>query len=87
MTSDGARVMGLKDRGILAPGKRGDVNVIDLDRLTQLQPEIVHNFPGGAPHFTQRARGYKATLVNGEINILDDEHTGVRAGQVLRHSH
>jgi N-acyl-D-amino-acid deacylase len=87
MTSDGARVMGLKDRGVLAVGKRADVNVFDLDRVTQLQPEIVHNFPGGAPHFTQRARGYHATLVNGQINILDDQHTGARAGQVLRHGH
>ena len=87
MTSDGARVMGLKDRGVLAVGKRADVNVFDLDRVTQLQPEIVHNFPGGAPHFTQRARGYKATLVNGQINVLDDQSTGARAGQVLRHGH
>jgi N-acyl-D-aspartate/D-glutamate deacylase len=30
------------------------------------------------------ARGYKATLVNGHINILDDELTGARAGMVLR---
>lgn len=87
MTSDGARVMGLTDRGVLAVGKRADVNVFDLDRVTQLQPEIVHNFPGGAPHFTQRARGYKATLVNGQINIWDDQSTGARAGQVLRHGH
>ena len=87
MTSDGARVMGLTDRGVLAVGKRADVNVFDLDRVTQLQPEIVHNFPGGAPHFTQRARGYKATLVNGQINIWDDQSTGARGGQVLRHGH
>ena len=87
MTSDGARVMGLKDRGVLATGKRADVNVFDLDRVTQLQPEIVHNFPGGAPHFTQRARGYKATLVNGQINVQDDQSTGARAGLVLRHGH
>ncbi len=60
MTADGARVMGLKDRGTLKPGMRADVNVFDLDRVTQLQPQIVHNFPGGAPHFTQRARGYHA---------------------------
>jgi len=85
MTSDGARVMGLTDRGVLAVGKRADVNVIDLERLTQLQPTIVHNFPGGAPHFTQRARGYKATLVNGVVNVLDDQSTGARAGMVLRH--
>jgi N-acyl-D-amino-acid deacylase len=87
MTSDGARVMGLKDRGVLAVGKRADINVIDLDRLTQLQPQIVHNFPGGAAHFTQKARGYKATLVNGKVNVRDDRSTGARAGMVLRHAH
>ena len=54
-------------------------------RVTQLQPHIVHNFPGGAPHFTMRARGYKATLVNGKVNVRDDQSTGARAGMVLRH--
>jgi N-acyl-D-aspartate/D-glutamate deacylase len=87
MTSDGARVMGLTDRGTLAVGKRADVNVFDLDRVTQLQPQIVHNFPGGAPHFTMRARGYHATLVNGQINVRNDQSTGARAGMVLRHAH
>jgi N-acyl-D-aspartate/D-glutamate deacylase len=85
MTSDGARVMGLTDRGTLGIGKRADINVFDLERMTQLQPHIVHNFPGGAPHFTQRARGYHATLVNGQINVLNDQSTGARAGMVLRH--
>ena len=87
MTSEAARVMGLTDRGVLATGKRADVNVIDMDRLTQLQPEIVHNFPHGAPHFTLKARGYKATLVNGQVNVLDDKSTGARAGMILRHGH
>jgi N-acyl-D-aspartate/D-glutamate deacylase len=87
MTSDGARVMGLKDRGTLKVGQRADVNVFDMDRVTQLQPHIVHNFPGGAPHFTMRARGYKATLVNGQVNVRDDQSTGARAGMVLRHGH
>jgi N-acyl-D-aspartate/D-glutamate deacylase len=87
MTTDAARVMGLKDRGALKVGLRADVNVFDLDRVTQLQPEIVHNFPGGAPHFTQRARGYRATLVNGQVNVRDDRSTGARAGMVLRHAH
>ncbi|HEX4301706.1 MAG TPA: amidohydrolase family protein [Rhizomicrobium sp.] len=85
MTSDGARIMGLADRGTLAVGKRADVNVFDLDRVTQLQPHIVHNFPGGAAHFTQRARGYRATLVNGAVNVREDQSTGARAGMVLRH--
>jgi N-acyl-D-aspartate/D-glutamate deacylase len=86
MTSDAARVMGLKDRGALKVGLRADINVFDLDRVTQLQPHIVHNFPGGAPHFTQRARGYRATLVNGRVNVRDDASTGARAGMVLRHA-
>jgi N-acyl-D-aspartate/D-glutamate deacylase len=86
MTSDGARVMGLRDRGTLKVGQRADVNVFDFERVTQLQPRIVHNFPGGAPHFTQRARGYKATLVNGQVNVRDDQSTGARAGMVLRHA-
>ena len=85
MTSDAARVMGLSDRGSLEVGRRADVNVFDFERVTQLQPQIVHNFPGGAPHFTQRARGYKATLVNGQVNVRDDKSTGARAGMVLRH--
>jgi N-acyl-D-amino-acid deacylase len=86
MTADGARVMGLTDRGVLKVGMRADINVFDFDRVTQLQPQIVHNFPGGAPHFTQRARGYKATLVNGRVNVRDDQSTGARAGMVLRHA-
>jgi N-acyl-D-amino-acid deacylase len=86
MTADGARVMGLTDRGTLKVGMRADINVFDFDRVTQLQPQIVHNFPGGAPHFTQRARGYKATLVNGRVNVRDDQSTGARAGMVLRNA-
>ena len=46
----------------------------------------MHDFPGGAPRFIQRSKGYRATLVNGELSVLDGEHTGTRAGTVLRHS-
>jgi N-acyl-D-aspartate/D-glutamate deacylase len=79
-----ARVLGLKDRGTLAPGQRADLNVIDLDRLTELQPYIAHDFPGGAPRFQQRACGYAATVCNGHVILRDDEHTGIGGGQVLR---
>ena len=80
-----ARVIGLTDRGVLAPGMRADVNVFDADRIGETQPVMVHDFPGGAPRFIQRATGYRATLVNGRVNVLDGEHTGERAGEVLRH--
>ena len=86
MTSGPARVMGLTDRGVLAPGKRADVAVFDLDKVTQLQPDMVTDFPGGASRYIQRGHGYRAVLVNGEINLENDELTGTRAGKVLRHA-
>jgi N-acyl-D-aspartate/D-glutamate deacylase len=85
LTSGPARVVGLHDRGRLAPGLRADVNVVDLDRVGECQPELVHDFPGGAPRFIQRARGYRATVVNGQVSVVDGELTGERAGMVLRH--
>jgi N-acyl-D-aspartate/D-glutamate deacylase len=85
LTSGPARVLGLSDRGVLAVGKRADVNVFDIDTVSECQPELVHDFPGGAPRYIQRSRGYRATIVNGQVNVLEGEHTGVRAGQVLRH--
>ena len=84
IAAEPARVLGLADRGTLAAGKKADLNVIDVDRLEERQPYIVHDFPGGAPRFLQRAQGYKATVTNGRVTLRDDEHTGVCAGQVLR---
>jgi N-acyl-D-aspartate/D-glutamate deacylase len=86
MTAVPARIMGLKDRGALKVGMRADVNVLDADMVGELQPALVHDFPGGAGRFIQRSTGYKATIVNGSVNVLDGEHTGVRAGAVLRHA-
>ena len=84
IAAEPARVLGLKDRGTLAVGKKADLNVIDIDRLEERQPYMVYDFPGGAPRFQQRAAGYKATVCNGAVTLRDDEHTGVCAGQVLR---
>ena len=79
-----ADVLGLEDRGVLAVGKRADVNVFDLSRLEERMPEIVNDFPFGAPRFIQRAAGYKATLCNGDFVLRDDELTGAQPGRVLR---
>jgi N-acyl-D-amino-acid deacylase len=81
-----AGVLGLKDRGELAVGKRADINVFDLDRLEEKMPEIVHDFPFGAPRFIQRAAGYKTTICNGQVILRDDELTGDCAGRIIRSS-
>ena len=87
LTSAPARVMSLGDRGLLAPGMKADVNILDAASVAELQPELVYDFPGGAPRFIQRSTGYKAALVNGQLSVLDGEHVGGRAGGVLRHAH
>ena len=86
LTAKQARVIGLNDRGSLEVGKYADINVIDIDRLSEKQPMRVHDFPGGAPRFIQRAIGYRATVVIGKVILENDELTGVVGGSVLRNS-
>ena len=86
LTSGPARVLGLADRGTLQPGMKADVNVLDPAKVAERQPELVHDFPGGAPRYIQKSQGYKTTIVNGAVTLVDGEHTGTRAGQVLRHA-
>jgi N-acyl-D-aspartate/D-glutamate deacylase len=83
LTSEGAALFGIRDRGVLAPGAYADVNVIDLAALRLLTPELAADFPLGASHYVQRARGYVATIVNGQVIVQDGELTGERPGQVV----
>ena len=85
ITSGPARVLGLTDRGTLKVGMKADVNVLDPAAVAERQPELVHDFPGGAPRYIQKSLGYKATMVNGAVTLEDGEHVGARAGRVLRH--
>ena len=83
-TADTARAFGLGDRGELREGWKADVNVIDYDGLTLSRPEMVYDLPGGARRFSQRARGYVATVVSGEPVLEHDEETGARPGRLVR---
>jgi N-acyl-D-aspartate/D-glutamate deacylase len=83
LSSEGAALFGIRDRGVLRPGARADVNVIDLAALRLHAPELVHDFPLGAGRYVQRADGYQATLVNGQLVAQDGELTGERPGHVV----
>jgi N-acyl-D-aspartate/D-glutamate deacylase len=84
MTRETASLYGLLDRGLLAPGCKGDVNVIDLDRLQLRLPEVVFDLPAGAKRLIQRADGYVATILSGEVTFREGEETGARPGRVIR---
>jgi N-acyl-D-aspartate/D-glutamate deacylase len=84
MTTDTAALYGLDDRGLLAPGKKADLNVIDFENLGLDLPVLVHDLPAGAPRLIQRARGYSATIVSGVVTLRDGEHTGELPGRLIR---
>jgi N-acyl-D-amino-acid deacylase len=84
ITSATAALYGLDDRGRVAPGCRGDLNLIDFDRLQLHRPELVHDLPGGARRLVQRADGYVATIVAGETVLEEGRDTGARPGRLLR---
>ncbi|MBV8559823.1 MAG: amidohydrolase family protein [Acidimicrobiia bacterium] len=85
-TSRTARLVGLLDRGVIAPGMRADLNVIDMDGLRLRRPTIVHDLPAGGRRFVQRADGYLHTIVAGEETYADGEATGARPGRLARGS-
>jgi N-acyl-D-aspartate/D-glutamate deacylase len=84
MTSDTARLYGLHDRGLVRPGYRADLNLIDLDRVALDRPEMVFDLPAGGRRLVQRARGYVATLVRGEVTLRGGEPTGALPGRLIR---
>ena len=83
-TRDTAATYGLHDRGMLAPGMRADINVIDFDRLGLGRVEVVYDLPGGGRRLMQDARGYLHTFVGGVETLRNDAHTGALPGQLLR---
>lgn len=83
-TSDTAALYGLSDRGVLAPGKLGDVNVIDFDALRLRRPEVVADLPAGGRRILQQAEGYVATVKSGVVTFRDGKPTGELPGRLLR---
>ena len=79
-----ARTVGLLDRGVVAPGYRADLNVIEWERLAALRPEIRYDLPAGGKRFVQPADGYVATINGGEITYENGEPTGALPGRLIR---
>jgi len=83
-TSDTARAVGLMDRGVIAPGRKADLNVIDFDRLCVQAPKMAFDLPAGGKRLLQGADGYVATIVSGTVVYRDGEATGALPGKLVR---
>jgi N-acyl-D-aspartate/D-glutamate deacylase len=83
-TADTARAVDLNDRGVLAPGMKADINVIDFERLKVRAPEIVHDLPAGGARLQQKADGYLATIVSGQVTYENGEATEALPGRLIR---
>jgi N-acyl-D-aspartate/D-glutamate deacylase len=83
-TSATARTVGLLDRGVLAPGYRADLNVIDFDALLARRPEMRHDLPAGGKRLVQAADGYVATLVAGQVTYQGGDEAGPLPGRLVR---
>lgn len=83
-TAQTAELFGLRDRGLVAPGLRADLNVIDFDGLGFDVPRMAFDLPAGGRRLVQRARGYDATFVAGTQTVDHDEFTGERPGRLVR---
>ena len=84
LTSDNAREMGLADRGVLKPGLKADLNVLDYDNMRLRRPEVVYDLPAGGKRLIQRTEGFDATIVSGEVVYRHGEATGALPGRLVR---
>lgn len=83
-TRDTAELYGFRDRGLIAPGMRADINLIDFDGLALPSPEMVYDLPAAGQRLIQRASGYHTTLLRGAVTFEKGEATGNLPGQLVR---
>jgi N-acyl-D-aspartate/D-glutamate deacylase len=84
LTSAAAEAVELRDRGILSVGRKADINVIDYESLRLEAPQVFYDLPAGGRRLDQRARGYDATIVAGQVVMRDGNPTGALPGRLVR---
>ena len=84
LTWDNARALGLQDRGLVAAGKKADLNVIDYARLRLRVPRVAYDLPASGRRLMQDAEGYVATVLSGEIVSREGAPTGCLPGRLIR---
>ena len=84
LTRQPAELYSLKDRGLIAPGYKADINLIDYEALSLKTPHIVHDLPAGGKRLLQHANGIVSTMVSGTVIYQSGEATGALPGKLER---
>lgn len=79
-----AQVVGLHDRGVIAPGYRADLNLVDFNGLSLPPPRVVQDLPAGGSRLLQGVQGFLATIVAGEPILIEGHATGALPGRLVR---
>jgi N-acyl-D-aspartate/D-glutamate deacylase len=83
-TSEPAAIYSLHDRGVIAPGMKADLNIIDMEALYLHAPYMAFDLPTGGKRMLQKVDGFRYTIVSGEVIVRDGEMTDARPGRVVR---
>ena len=83
-TRDTAALYGFHDRGMIKPGMRADLNLIDLERLALPSPQMVYDLPAAGQRLIQRASGYHTTMLRGQVTFQEGESSGALPGKLVR---
>jgi N-acyl-D-aspartate/D-glutamate deacylase len=81
---DTAQLYGLTDRGVIAEGKKGDINIIDMNRIDIGRPYMAYDLPAGGNRLLQGSTGYVNTIVSGVVTRRNGVDTGARPGRLVR---
>ena len=84
LTSDTAGAAGLHDRGEVAVGKKGDLNILDWEKIAFGRPYVTFDLPAGGRRLLQKADGYDTTIVSGQVTYRNGEPTGALPGKMVR---
>lgn len=83
-TSVTAKCYGLDDRGVIAPGMKADINVIDFDNLQIHGPRVAYDLPADGKRYLQDITGYRTTICSGQVIYRDGQATGALPGKLIR---
>jgi N-acyl-D-aspartate/D-glutamate deacylase len=86
LSREPADAVGLRDRGLIAPGYKADLNIIDISKIALQMPRVVHDLPAGGKRLWQGSEGYVATIVGGVVTYREGKHSGALPGRLVRGS-